>query len=116
MTTPKKPSTTRKSTSYKTRFEQTLRMGEILAERNAELERRQAAQAATERKHREAMAGLPPITDKASMDARYARLAKLVGEASFLPEPGKFGGMSESERKRVEEASRRRNLKSKDTK
>lgn len=114
MAIPRKRAIVRKAATYKEQAEQLLRMGEMLAERNCELERRFVAQAAQERRHREMMAGLPALTDAASMEARFDRLSQFCGVDMFKSEPGKIGGFSPSERKRILDARRRTSPRSSD--
>lgn len=89
-------------------FAQVLDMAERLADEANEAQAQLAALVEVERKRRERMAGVPTGHDRASLQARYDHLARMMGEAVFTPEPGKFGGLTASEQRRIEEARARR--------
>lgn len=114
MAVTRKRTIARKAASYKEQAEQLLRIGETLAMRNCELERRHAAQVLVEQRHRDMMPGLPALSDSASMEARFDRLSQFCGVDMFKSEPGKIGGFSPSERKRILDARRRASLRSSD--
>ena len=103
---------TSKKTTDRQKFEQAVEMAEKLAARAAELEHKLSAAAAADRKRQKMLAGLPPMTSAANIDARLARLAELCGEFVPTSDPSKFGGFSESECKRVTESQRRAALRS----
>lgn len=100
-----------KKTTDREMFERTLEIAERLAAQVQDQEQRQSAAAAGERHRRETLAGLPPLTSAANIDARMARLAEIVGEPTFAPAPGKFDGITDSVRRRIDEARRRAGLR-----
>lgn len=101
--------------SDRRKFEHAVEMAEQLATRNDELEaenaRRQVAafKAAKSRPKPladEMKAAGSPAARRGVLDGRLARIADKIRGAS-LSDPDKYGGLSESERRRIDEANRR---------